>query len=413
MMYFSLPIGLYHCTESSILRVMNDILIGIDNKNVCLLTLLDLSAAFDTIDHTILLNRLECTFGLKGTALKWFFSYLTDRTQCIKVDNEYSNETKLSFGVPQGSVLGPVLFSIYTQPIAEIITAHRTNYHKYADDTQLYNFSKIDKIPALVSAKEECISDVKEWMITNKMQLNDSKTEIIFCSNPRSAGPNTQYNMNVNNNIIKPSNEVKNLGVMFDCHLSMTAQVNSLCKNLIFQLHKISSVRSLITEGVATTLMTSLVLSRLDYCNSVLFGISQEYLDKLQLIQNHASKIVKKKKKHDHVTPLLKELHWLPIKHRINYKIALLCFKCLNGMAPVYLTNLLKIYQPTRALRSSNDRFILVKPEMNLKSYGERTFIYAGPHIWNSLPYTIRSLSNINTFKSQLKSHFFRLAFES
>ena len=200
---------------------------------------------------------------------------------------------------------------------------------------------------------------------------------------------------------------------MFDRDLSVSAQLINLCKNLVFQLHKIASVRNFITEDVAKTLITTLILSRLDYCNSLLFGISKENVHKLQLIQNHASKIIKRKKKHDHVTPLLHELHWLPVEQRINYKIALICFKCLNDMAPIYLTNLLKIHQPKRELRSSQDKLIFEKPKMNLRSYGERAFVYAGPLVWNSLPQDIRSLKNIETFKKYLKSHFFKLAFNS
>ena len=218
--------------------------------------------------------------------------------------------------------------------------------------------------------------------------------------------------MNVNDSIIEPSKQVKNLGVIFDCDLSMTAQVNNLCKNLVFQLYKISSIRAFITEDVAKTLITSLILSRLDYCNSLLYGITQENLQKLQLLQNHACKIIKKKKKHDHVTPLLKELHWLPVTYRIDYKIALICFKCLNNMAPVYLKDLLNIYQPRRALRSSDDKFILQQPTVNLKFYGERAFAYAAPSLWNSLPYKVRSVKNANTFKKHLKCHLFSLAYE-
>ena len=129
------------------------------------------------------------------------------------------------------------------------------------------------------------------------------------------------------------------------------------------------------------------------------------------MYSRQAAKLVKKKKKYDHVRPLLIDLHWFPFRFRIDYKIALLCFKIINNLAPIYLKNMLCIYQPKRSLRSSHDKFILEKPTPSLTSYGSRSFSHYGPFIWNSLPYEIRSLDNINSFKRKLKHHFFLKAF--
>ena len=158
--------------------------------------------------------------------------------------------------------------------------------------------------------------------------------------------------MNINDNIIEPAEEIKNLGVIFDHSISMSAQVNNLCKNLVFQLHqKASSIRPFITEEAAKTLVTTLILYRIDYCNSLLSGITKENINKLQLIQNHAAKLVKKKKKYDHVRPLLIDLHWLPVSFRIDYKIGLLCFKIINNLAPIYLKNIIHVmYLPTKTI---------------------------------------------------------------
>ena len=164
----------------------------------------------------------------------------------------------------------------------------------------------------------------------NKLKLNDSKTEVILCKNPRYVHASPELIININGNTIEPSLRIKNLGIIFDEDLSMSCQVNNLCKNMIFQLQKISSIRLYLTEEAAKTLVTSLILSRLDYCNSLLAGITKDNLSKLQSIQNHAAKLIKRKKKYDHVSPLLQELHWLPVTQRIDYKIALLVFKCIN-----------------------------------------------------------------------------------
>ena len=204
---------------------------------------------------------------------------------------------------------------------------------------------------------------------------------------------------------------MKNLGVIFDEDLSMTTHVNTVYKSIIFQLSKISHIRKYISVDVAKTLVTSLILSRLDYCNSLFCNMSNENIEKLQLLQNHAARLIFRVKKKEHVTPLLFKLHWLPIKFRIDYKIALLCYKCLNNAAPIYLQNLVEVYVPRRELRSSTDNSKLLKPVMNYKSYGEKSFSFYGPTVWNSLPFNLRNIDNLNTFKTHLKTYFFKQAY--
>ena len=155
-------------------------------------------------------------------------------------------------------------------------------------------------------------------------------------------------------------------------------------------------------------LVTSFILSRLDYCNSLLAGITSEKLSKLQVIQNSAAKLVTKQKNLAHSKPLLFDLHWLPVKDRINYKIALMCFKCLNDEAPIYLKEFLDVYTPTRALRSGTDRLKLKSSKIaNYKAFGERSFLTIGPKTWNALPRNVREASSIETFKSRLKHYYF------
>ena len=153
-----------HSTETVLLHTVNDSLLASDSGKVSLLTLLDLSAAFDAIDHTILLTSLEYTFGIHGTALAWFKSYLYDRFQKVFVNNMHSDPVKLSCGVPQGSVLGPVLFTLYTNPLASIINRRNLNHHFYVDDTQLFNSALPENIHTLLKTTSDCYLDIKNWM---------------------------------------------------------------------------------------------------------------------------------------------------------------------------------------------------------------------------------------------------------
>jgi hypothetical protein len=178
-----------HSTETALLRVLNDLLTACDDGQVSVLILLDLSAAFDTIDHDILLHRLEHTFGIQDLALSFFRSYLTDRKQMISISGHTSNPTTLLYGVPQGSVLGPILFLLYTQPLSQLIDKHNVSHSEFADDSQLYDSVQREHLPSLISSMQSCVADVKLWMTENKLQLNDGKTEALFIDPRGSPNP--------------------------------------------------------------------------------------------------------------------------------------------------------------------------------------------------------------------------------
>ena len=174
----------FHSTETALLKIHSDILASMDAGKVTALTLLDLSAAFDTIDHTILLSRLDW-FGVTGTALNWFESYLNGRCQRIKIGDCLSSKADLKFGVPRGSVLGPLLFTLYTTPLSSMIFEHAIPHHLYADDSQLYvSFASGDSAAALKGLLS-CLASVQSWISTKKLKLNPDKTEFLLIGNER------------------------------------------------------------------------------------------------------------------------------------------------------------------------------------------------------------------------------------
>jgi hypothetical protein len=399
----------HHSTETALLYVLNDLLCASDDSKVSVLALLDLSAAFDTIDHDILLHRLKNVFGVHDLALSFFQSYLSDRTQTVLVSGCHSDPASLQFGVPQGSVLGPLLFILYTQPLSHIIEAHSVSHTEFADDTQLYNSSHATDTQPLLSVTESCISDVKSWMSQNKLQLNEAKTEALFIDNTGNTDPTLK--LTIGQSEISFSESVRNLGVMFDNKLTMKDHVHKICQAAYFELRKISTIRHYLTLQATKTLVTSLVLSRLDYGNSLLAGIPDNLLQKLQKVQNNAARLIFKTSKRTHTTPLLEKLHWLPISHRIEYKLATMCFNVINHTAPTYLCDLLSVYIPSRSLRSAADSRILKIPRRNTKSQGQRSFSYLGPVIWNKLPFSVRHADSPLQFKKSLKTHLFRCAY--
>jgi len=397
-----------HSTETALLKITNDLLSATDQGEIFALALLDLSAAFDTVDHNILLQRLQHTFGIHSTTLSWFSSYLTDRYQTVSIDKLNSVPIRLECGVPQGSVLGPVLFTLYTQPLDHVFDRHNVLHHSFADDSQLQNSSTPDQSDTVLSTLSNTIIDVQNWMTENKLQLNGSKTEAILIGTACKLSKATSDTLELSDDSSVPlSSTVKNLGVTLDNTLSMKQHISSVSRTCFFQLRRIATIRKFLTTDATAKLVTSTILSRLDYCNSLLAGLPVSSIHRLQRIQNSSARLVLKKKKKDHITPLLRQLHWLPITHRIKYKLNTLTYKCLNKLAPTYLSDSLSLYQVSRPLRCSNDNLKLNIPYTKLKTAGQRSFSFQAATNWNSLPLPLRQQQSLEAFKSGLKTFLF------
>ena len=195
---------------------------------------------------------------------------------------------------------------------------------------------------------------------------------------------------------------------MFDNHADMTKHVSSVCRSTHFHLRNINTIRSLLTDDATAQLIHALITSRLDYCNSLLYGLPDCLIRKLQRIQNIACRILCRAPRSREVDDLMCTLHWLPVRIRIQYKILLITFKALNDLAPSYISELVRVYSPSKALRSQ-DEFLLDPPKTKLKTYGDRSFEAASAKEWNLLPLHIKLSSSLQTFKTNLKTHLFRL----
>jgi hypothetical protein len=387
----------YSC-ETVLLYVHDVAVDAMDNGQVTVLTLLDLSCAFDTVEHSILVQKLEL-LGIQGTAQQWFANYLMNRTQSVRIGDKLSAPKLVEFGVPQGSVLGPTLFSIYLAGIGDIMASHNVDYILFADDIQLLLTCTPEDVLVTLKRLEECIAELRCWLSDHFLSLNTSKTDLIIMgtkaqikkcpSNPR---------LIVGDSSIFPSQKaVRDLGIMLDSTLSMSDHVSLSCGRAFSYIRAIHRLRHSLSYSGRMSLVKSLVFSQIDYGSVLLYKRSGILLARLTRVLHAGVKMALGLKKFDHVSQFMKCNGVLDAEKRIRYRLLNIIHKVCWYGNPTYLTQHLQEYIPKRQLRSSG-KFLLCKyrTKMTTASGGFRT---AAPDLWNSLPEKCRAEVSHTKFK--------------
>ena len=408
-----------HSCETLLVRMTDDILKEMEAGNVVALVLLDLSAAFDTIDHKILIQKLSKDFGISGNALAWFTDYLANRSFCVKVNQGFSDFLCLLFGVPQGSLLGPILFILYIKHLQRIAARYGLNIQLYADDSQLYiafHPMKPEETEELKAKINDCLADIRNWMVENYMKLNESKTELLVIGKPLVLRDlDMDISVKFGEVEVLPTeckgDNWKSLGVKLDQCLSMERQLNSVKQKCMWTLSNLQKIGRYFDRETKLMLVKQLVISKLDYCNALYVCLPMKYLKKLKSVLNFGIRFIYNIKDMDEdLQTYYKRAHILPIEQRIQFKICLLSYKVVYGIAPQYLSELLEVdsqsaFSKTRLKSDDNLRLKTTRPSKT--RVGDRRFTNCAPDIWNSLPLEVRGLQNIETFKRHLKTHFF------
>ena len=400
-----------HSTETALLKVTSDALIAADTGKLTLLGMLDLSAAFDCVDHSILLRRLEVSFGFGGTVLDWMHSYLVGRRQYIRYNGSTSSTTVVQFGVPQGSVLGPLFFILYTADVFRIAEELGFFIHGYADDLQLYDHCLARDTAQLSIRLAHCIEVMGQWMSSNRLKLNASKTEFIWLGSTRRLAGCTFDPIIISGVSIQPSSTVRDLGAYIDSGMSFTDHVTRLTRTCFFHIRQLRSIRRSLTVDSSHALVRALILSRLNYCNGLLGEAPKCLLSPLSRVLRAAARLILLLPRTSSVENEIRTvLHWLDVPARVTFKLCLLAHRCLHGSAPPYL---IRYFTPVSSiagrshLRSAVTGTVFV-PGSRTSTIGPRAFAISSPSAWNSLPVDLRDPGlSLLTFRCRLKTYLF------
>jgi len=332
----------------------------------------------------------------------------------VQIGNVSSSVKTFNYSVPQGSCLGPVLFNVYASTIIDCIEPAQ-DLGGYADDHYLRDQFR----PSTPQAQSECIQRIEKsvdnvisWMSANVLKVNAKKTEIAVIGSRQMLAKSHIEQLRIGSENVPTSDTLKYLGVILDDSLSFQDHIKAKCRTAVWNIRKICKIRKFLDLSTAKLLASALVLSHLDYANSILCGLPDTAIGQLQRVQNWAAKVVLQRSKYESSMDALQTLHWLPVRQRIDFKILCMVYKCLNSTAPEYLSRLIQVKAFGRHTRSANNSaIILVEPFTRRTTFAQRAFSVYGPRQWNKLPTDIRNIDTYISFKRQLKTFLFCATF--
>lgn len=387
-----------HSTCTAMTQMSDSWLTSIDNSMLVGTLLLDFSAAFDVIDHEILISKL-ISYGFTSSAIKWFKSYLSERSQRVYFNGALSCSKSLDCGVPQGSCLGPLLFSIFTNDMPYILS--KATLTMFADDTTLYYAAPTcSELNQVLSCE---ISKLYNWIKTNKLVLNISKTMSIIFGSKYRLSDNPKINIQVNGQNIQQVKKVKLLGLWLDSTLSWSDHINTVVAKMGRAVAVVRKCAQFLNSQLFSRVVCTLVLCHLDYCSVVWSAASSSHLKKLQVAQNKAARLVLGCSSRTSVAEMHERLAWLMVKHRLSVNMLVYLHRIINIRTPKFFYDNIIYYSDMHLhyTRGANSRQIsLPLPKSDSM---KRTVFYRSIVFWNNLPVGVREIKGKTGFKKRLR----------
>lgn len=388
----------WHSTETSVIETTDTILKAIDQKMLTSVVFLDMSKAFDSVNHETLILKLR-DVGASDPVIQWFGSYLNDRRQVVRIHSTLSEPLPIVCGVPQGSILGPLLFSIYTNDLSS--APQNCSVQSYVDDTKLViSFKMKDTVNAFADLRVD-LHRIGQWCSNNHLLLNPSKTKLMVFGSRQMHSRLDTPSLTFMGRELVPEHTAKDLGVILDKNLTYDEHITKTVSSCMSCLGQISRTKHVFDKCTLLTIINTLVFSKLFYCSNVWANTSKSNINKLQGIQNFAARIATSTHKYDHITPVLKELKWLPVATQLYFRSAIMAYKCLTSRVPEYLSSQFSKRGEIsgRATRSSQ----MLNIPLFKSASGQRTFYYRTVSIWNSMDSSLKTLEKVSAFKFYLK----------
>ena len=406
-------------TETCLIHLTDFIRFQMDRSNLVGMLLLDLQKAFDTVDHSILLMKLEA-LGLNNSAVSWFASYLTDRHQLVDVSGTFSSSAPISCGVPQGSILGPLLFLVYVNDMSAVVK------HKlllYADDSAILVTGKNkESIENMLSSELDRVSD---WLICNKLSLHLGKTESILFGSKVKVKSLPGLSVKCKGHYIQPKESVKYLGATIDQSLSFESMALSVIQKVNSRLKFLYRKKEFLTAHTKKLLVMAIAQCHMDYASTIWFhSITQALRNKLQVTQNKLIRFVLNLDSRAHVgKEQFAHVNWLPVSKRVDFKTLCHVFNVHNNEAPKYLND---GFVHVESTHSHNTRFRVKSNSADIfstctfkdsgrfsvprvKGPGTKSFLYRGCSLWNKLPQHLRECDSYESFKPKARDYLFNL----
>ena len=391
----------FHSTATALLDCTNDWYTNLDRKMPNLVVQVDLKKAFDTVDHHILLRKLEI-YGIKHHALALLESYLSNRNQKCQINGYLSSKKMIKCGIPQGSILGPLFFLLYINDLPQCLS--KTEPRLFADDTNLTTSG--DSIPHLETAVNSDLENLRKWLIANRLTLNVAKTEFMLIGSKQmiKSISDLQLNVIIENKPVKRVIECKTLGVTLDQHLSWKSNTENICNKITSGISALRRLKEFIDRKTLVSVYNAIVRPYFDYCCEVwdVFGETQS--KRLQKLQNRAARIIMNMSNDVHHSVVLQALGWKTLEAGREKAKAKMMYKLLNNMGPQSLTNLFTYKDEVTSynLRNISSSLCLPHPHTNNM---KRSFMYDGAFLWNSIPRDIKESKSLSSFRTKIATH--------